>query len=105
MAAALDNPTVDPHGDPIPSKDGRIEKTEGVALSLAELNRPYRLVRVLVQDPERLNYLGGLGLYPNAAITLLKRAPFSGPLLIDVAGDHQALAYEMAELLMVAPEG
>jgi DtxR family transcriptional regulator, Mn-dependent transcriptional regulator len=102
MAAALNDPTVDPHGDPIPSKDGRIDKVEGVPLSIAELNRPYRIVRVLVQDPERLNYLGGLGLYPQAIITLLKRAPFSGPLLIDVAGEHHALAHDMAELVVVA---
>lgn len=104
MAAALDNPTIDPHGDPIPSKDGRISKVEGAPLSIAELNRPYRIVRVRVQDPERLNYLGGLGLYPNAVITLLKRAPFFGPLLIDVAGEHHALAHDMAESLLVTPE-
>ncbi|MCL4857946.1 MAG: metal-dependent transcriptional regulator [Caldilineaceae bacterium] len=104
MAAALNDPTVDPHGDPIPSKDGRIEPVEGAPLSIAELNRPYRVVRVLAQDPERLNYLGGLGLYPNAVITLLKRAPFSGPLLIDVAGEHHALAHDMAESVLIAPE-
>jgi DtxR family Mn-dependent transcriptional regulator len=104
MAAALNNPTVDPHGDPIPSKDGRIEAVEGMPLSIAELNRPYRIVRVLVQDPERLSYLGGLSLYPHTTVTLLKRAPFSGPLLIDVGGEHHALAHDMAELLQVAPE-
>ena len=104
MAAALNDPTVDPHGDPIPSKDGRIEAVEGAPLSIAELNRPYRVVRVLAQDPERLNYLGGLGLYPNAVITLLKRAPFSGPLLIDVAGEHHALAHDMAESVLIARE-
>jgi DtxR family Mn-dependent transcriptional regulator len=105
MAAALNDPTIDPHGDPIPSKDGQISKVEGAPLSIAELNRPYRVVRVLVQDPERLSYLGGLGLYPQAMITLLKRAPFSGPLLIDVAGEHHALAHEMAEQVVVAPAG
>lgn len=104
MAAALNDPTVDPHGDPIPSKDGRIEAVEGAPLSIAELNQPYRVVRVLAQDPERLNYLGGLGLYPNAVITLLKRAPFSGPLLIDVAGEHHALAHDMAESVLIARE-
>lgn len=104
MAAALNNPTIDPHGDPIPSKDGRIAKVEGIPLSIAELNHPYRLARVLIQDPERLTYLSGLGLYRNAQITLLKRAPFSGPLLIDVAGEHHALAHDMAELLVVTAE-
>ncbi|MEZ4682734.1 MAG: FeoA family protein [Caldilineaceae bacterium] len=49
-------------------------------------------------------YLGSLGLYPNATVTLLKRAPFSGPLLIDVNGEHHALAHSMAELLLVTPQ-
>ncbi len=101
IAAALGNPTIDPHGDPIPSKDGHVETIVGVPLSAAELDQPYRLVRVLLQDADRLNYLGSMGLYPNATVTLLKRAPFAGPLLIDVNGDHHALAHDMAELLLV----
>lgn len=103
IADALGNPTVDPHGDPIPSKDGHVETIAGVPLSAAELNQPYRLVRVLLQDPDRLHYLGSMGLYPNATVTLLKRAPFAGPLLIAVNGDHHALAHDMAELLLVTP--
>lgn len=103
IAAALGNPTIDPHGDPIPSKDGHVETITGVPLSAAELNQPYRLVRVLLQDADRLNYLGSLGLYLNATVTLLKRAPFAGPLLIDINGDHHALAHDMAELLLVTP--
>jgi DtxR family Mn-dependent transcriptional regulator len=102
MAAALGNPTVDPHGDPIPSKDGHVEDVGGILLSEGELNTAYRIVRVLVQDSERLIYLGTLGLYPNAMVTVLSRAPFSGPLLIDVAGEHHALAHDMAEYLVVA---
>jgi DtxR family Mn-dependent transcriptional regulator len=101
IAAALGNPTIDPHGDPIPSKDGYVETITGVPLSVAELDQPYRLVRVLLQDADRLNYLGSLGLYLNATVILLKRAPFAGPLLIDVNGDHHALAHDMAELLLV----
>lgn len=103
IADALGNPTIDPHGDPIPSKDGHVETVLGAPLSVADLDRPYRLVRVLLQDADRLHYLGSLGLYPNATVTLLKRAPFAGPLLIDVNGDHHALAHDMAELLLVTP--
>lgn len=102
MSAALGDPTIDPHGDPIPSKDGRIQDVEGILLSEAELNRPYRIVRVLVQDPARLIYLGSLHLYPNTEVTVLRRAPFNGPLLVDAAGEHHALAHEMAEFLVVA---
>lgn len=101
MAAALGNPTVDPHGDPIPSKEGYVHAIPGILLSAAELNRPYRILRVLVQDPERLIYLGTLHLYPNTEVTVLRRAPFNGPLLVEVAGEHHALAHEMAEFLVV----
>lgn len=103
IAVALGNPLVDPHGDPIPTKKGQIEKVAGMPLSSADLDSPYRLVRVLIQDEERLRYLGSLGLYPNVQITLLERAPFDGPLLIDVDGAHHALAHEMAKFLVVSP--
>lgn len=101
IAEALGNPTFDPHGDPIPTKDGRIEQVEGAALSDAELNRPYTIVRVLLQDPERLIYLGALQLYPNATVTVRKRAPFDGPLLIEVDGEHHALAHDLAATIIV----
>ena len=101
MAAALGNPTVDPHGDPIPTKDGHVDDVGGILLSEGELNRAYRIIRVRLQDSDRLVYLGTMGLYPNASVTLLSRAPFMGPLLIEVEGEHHALAYDMAEHLVV----
>ena len=101
IAAALGHPTVDPHGDPIPTKEGHVAAVVGEPLSQAELNQSYRLVRVLHQDQERLSYLGTLGLYPNATIIIRERAPFNGPLLIDVDGQSHALANDMAEHLLV----
>jgi DtxR family Mn-dependent transcriptional regulator len=103
IAAALDDPTIDPHGDPIPTKDGRVGAVTGMPLTTAEVNVAYQLVRVLMQDAERLTYLGSLGLIPGATVILRKRAPFAGPLLVDVAGEHHALAHEMAEVLIVTP--
>ncbi len=101
IALALGNPLVDPHGDPIPSKKGLVEKVGGQPLSTARVHRKYRLVRVLMQDEERLRYLGALGIYPNVSITLLEHAPFDGPLLIDIEGEHHALAHDMAGSLLV----
>jgi len=101
ISLALGNPLVDPHGDPIPTKKGMVESIGGQPLSVARVHRKYRLVRVLMQDEERLRYLGALGLYPNVAISLLERAPFDGPLLVDIDGEHHALAYDMAASLLV----
>jgi DtxR family Mn-dependent transcriptional regulator len=103
ISLALGDPMVDPHGDPIPTKLGQIEDQAGIPLSAAVLHQPYRLVRVLMQDEDRLRYLGTLGLYPNVLVTPLERAPFAGPLLIDVDGAHHALAHDMATLLLVIP--
>ncbi|MBP7961790.1 MAG: metal-dependent transcriptional regulator [Caldilineaceae bacterium] len=105
IAAALGHPTVDPHGDPIPSKDLVIQPTAGVPLSQAPVGVPLCLVRVMTQDAERLCYLGALGLYPNTQVIVDEKAPFDGPLLIAVAGNHHALSVEMAEMLIVQVVG
>ncbi len=101
MAAVLGNPTIDPHGDPIPSKEGHIDKTPGFLLTSAPIGETLRLIRVLTQDPDRLCYLGSLGLYPDTPVILRERAPFNGPLLLEVQGQPHALAFEMAEQLQV----
>lgn len=101
IAAALGDPTIDPHGDPIPSKDGKLESIEGIPLSLARLNQPHTIVRVLLQDSERLIYLGSKGLYPNAQVTIIEHEPFDGPLTIEVDGARHTLAHALAEFIVV----
>ncbi len=103
IANALGHPTIDPHGDPIPTKAGFVATTKGWPLSEVALTQPYRLVRVLTQDQARLTYLGELGLYPNAMLTPLARAPFNGPLLVEIDGVQHPLAHDMAERLIVEP--
>ncbi len=56
----LSHPTVDPHGDPIPDKNGilRADPTnQGVPLSSCEQGTYFELVRVFNQDPDFLRYL------------------------------------------------
>ncbi|MBX3000415.1 MAG: metal-dependent transcriptional regulator [Caldilineaceae bacterium] len=101
IATVLGHPTVDPHGDPIPSKDGQVARQPGVPLSAVGIHQDYILVRVLHQDQERLHYLGSLGLYPGTRISVLERTPFHGPLLVEIEGEKHALAFDMAETLLV----
>ncbi len=103
IAAALGQPTVDPHGDPIPSRDGQVDSRPTIPLSAAQVHVPYRLVRVLAQDAAELAYLGELGLYPGEEVQIQERAPARGPLLIQVDDTPHALAWEMAERLLVLP--
>jgi len=107
--ALLGYPTVDPHGDPIPSKDGRIPPRKGYALTRLQDGQSGIILRVNDQDPEKLRYLGELGLYPDTRIEVVKRAPFGGPLSIRVGEGEQQVEYALGEQLaeqidVTAPE-
>ena len=102
LAVALGHPTHDPHGDPIPSKDGTIEESHHDALSDVESGQSAIIRRVSDRDPEVLRYLSSLGLTPQTHVTILSKAPFGGPLMIDVGGEQHAISRELASLIRVA---
>ena len=80
IAAKLGHPTHDPHGDPIPTRDGKID--EGATDSMADLQAGAAgtFVRVSDSDPEMLRYLAERGIAPGAAFEIVERQPFGGPL-------------------------
>lgn len=89
MAAALGNPVQDPHGAPIPTRDGTVE--EATLRSLAEVapGERLRVRRVEDEEAERLRYLAELGIRPGALVRILDKAPFDGPITVwvdDTAG-------------------
>jgi DtxR family Mn-dependent transcriptional regulator len=102
MARKLGYPAFDPHGDPIPDRNGRLTGAgAGVPLTELEPGCTARLARVLAQDGERLRYLGELGLYPGAEVIVQQRTPFQGPLLVAVNGAPHMLAFNLAAELSV----
>jgi DtxR family Mn-dependent transcriptional regulator len=102
IARKLGYPAFDPHGDPIPDRDGRLANAAaGLPLTELEPGCAARLARVYAQDADRLRYLGELGLYPGAQVAVLERAPFQGPLLVDVDGEQRMLAFDLAVELSV----
>jgi DtxR family transcriptional regulator, Mn-dependent transcriptional regulator len=103
--ALLGYPTVDPHGDPIPSKDGIIAVRKGCTLTQLKDGQAALILRINDQNPEKLCYLGQLGLYPETSVQMLGRTPFSGPIRILVGEKpHQVehmLGVELAEQIIV----
>jgi len=100
--AALGHPTHDPHGDPIPTRDGRIE--EGPTRSLAD-SEPGDLVvltRVSDSDPEMLRYLGERGIEPGTALEVVGREPFGGPLNVRVGERELPLGLGLARAMRVS---
>ena len=103
MARALGEPRQDPHGSAIPEGAGEFEEPSYPPLADLEVGRPAVLRRVRHDDPEALRYLAGLGLVPGAELRVVQRAPFGGPLLLDVAGQARSLGRGLALALEVEP--
>jgi DtxR family Mn-dependent transcriptional regulator len=86
MAQVLGDPTHDPHGDPIPTRDLRMPSF--ATLCLAELRAGQRATvkRVRDTDPDLLRYLGELGFVPETIFEVLEYSPFDDNLKIHVVG-------------------
>ena len=103
MAEAIGEPVVDPHGAPIPSREGLMDETEYV--SLGELSAGYgaRVVRVSDDDPEMLRYLAELAIVPGAEVIVVSRAPYQGPISLRISGHLLAIGPQLASQVMVEP--
>ncbi|RMH69748.1 MAG: metal-dependent transcriptional regulator [Gemmatimonadetes bacterium] len=87
----LGYPRIDPHGDPIPTADGTIEDQHGRLLAHAQPGQSARIVRVSDTNPELLRYLESIGLVPHTEIQIKSRAPFEGPMVVEVDGVEHSL--------------
>lgn len=88
MAKALGDPLHDPHGAPIPTREGVVEEATFRTLADVSPGERLRVRRVQDDDAERLRYLAELGIRPGSLLRVLDRAPFQGPitLWVDDAG-------------------
>ena len=99
---ALGYPNTDPHGAPIPTKEGAIGQRDYQLLSNVKAGQAARIREVNDRSPEMLRYMASLGLKPEVRLVVKERAPFNGPLLIQVVGgDEQALGLEVADHIYV----
>ena len=103
MAALLDDPERDPHGRPIPSKSGRVDRRKYKKLSEMNPGKTAMVASVDDEDPELLGYLAAVGLYPDARVEVLGREPFGGPLRVRVQGIERSLGIEAAPHVRVIP--
>jgi DtxR family Mn-dependent transcriptional regulator len=86
LAQVLGDPTHDPHGDPIPTRD--LKMPTYAILCLADLRSGQRAIvkRVQDKDPELLRYLGQIGVVPEARFEVIEYSPFDGNLKIQLSG-------------------
>ena len=91
MAAALGEPARDPHGAPIPTREGAVDETLHRSLSEVPAGETARIASVRNDDDHMLRYLAELGLRPGVVVIIQERAPFDGPVLMTVDGVRQTV--------------
>lgn len=91
MVAVLGNPRVDPHGQPIPSKDGSMLQRDLCRLSEVEVGFSGCVAEIEDDDAELLRYVGEKGVYPNTQIKVLSRDRFGGGVSLLIDGEEVSL--------------
>ncbi len=97
----LGNPTVCPHGHPIPPLDLSEPPRPGTPLALLDPGSEVVMHGVNDKVPEILVYLSSIGLKPGAEIRLVTKAPLGGPVTIEVGGATHAISLELARTIIV----
>jgi DtxR family Mn-dependent transcriptional regulator len=101
IAAKLGHPTRDPHGDPIPTLDGRIEESPTTALHDLGPGASGVFVRVSDSDPEMLRYLAARGIKPGDDFEVVEKQPFDGPLFARFGDDIHVIGGSLAAAMRV----
>lgn len=106
IAAALNYPKFDPHGDPIPTKEGKMTRVDARPLVSIEAGTQVCVKRILDDsNSELLRYLADLGLVPGAVVQVTEVAPFQGPMTIDVDGRQRVIGQNVAAGILVRVQG
>ncbi len=104
ISALLGDPTSDPHGHPIPTRDLTMPAASARLLWEADEGDRIEVNRVSDDAAEVLRYLAGVGIRPGTTLEVVGRGPVGGPLFVRLAGGEEvhALSKELAEAVWVA---
>lgn len=104
MAAALEYPSHDPHGAPIPTRGGTLEPNSWTTLAQADAGSRIRIRAVQDDDSDRLRYMEARGLLPGVFLIVERRGPFNGPVTVRLdtfPGAIQTVGHELARKILV----
>ncbi len=101
LDAFLEFPTVDPHGDPIPDKEGNITTRKKVKLSTLNAKEESQLLGVKDSSDEFLRYLNKKNIAIGNHIKVLSIEPFDKSMQIKINDNELLITEEVAKNLLV----
>ena len=105
MDTLLGHPTEDPHGDPIPSKMGKVTITPAQPLSSLTVGQQAVVRRVSDDDADLLRYLASLGLVPGASVQIEAIAPYGDVFTLRIEGVANSVGGVLVQRVLVSPIG
>jgi DtxR family transcriptional regulator, Mn-dependent transcriptional regulator len=104
IAAKLGDPTRDPHGDPIPTRELMLPQSESRSLYELEPGEQATFTRVSDADPEMLRFLAERDIVPGTELEVVERQPFDGPIYVRCGDAVHVLGAVLARAMRVGEE-
>jgi DtxR family Mn-dependent transcriptional regulator len=98
---ALGHPTHDPHGDPIPTVEGKISGRSEASLFECEVGDIVKISRVDDDDSDLLLHASGIGLTLNGWLTVKEKKKFDGSMVVRVGDKQQFISRKVASAVFV----
>ncbi len=103
LAEKLGNPAFDPHGRPIPTRDGTMPLFQDQRLVAVEPGDTVEITGIASDEPGLPEYLATLGIEAGLEITVVHKEPFNGPLTIMSLGEEHVVGWEVSKTVVVRP--
>jgi DtxR family Mn-dependent transcriptional regulator len=100
--SALRNPTHDPHGAPIPTPEGSLEKLDGQSVADLRPGQSARVSEIPDREPDLVRHLEKLGLVPDAHVEVLEVAPFDRTVTLRIGRRRQTIGHAVGSRIRVA---
>ena len=99
----LGKPHYDPHGDPIPDKNGKIKNNISVPLPDCIAGKSYTVINLIDTTDAFLQFLGKLNILPGTKLKLLEQHEYDGSFSVEVQKKTVQLSEKSAKNILVQP--
>lgn len=103
LADFLGNPTVCPHGHPIPDADGKVVDQPVTPLNEAGFEVDVEVICINQPELTLCEHLEEKGVFPGTKLTIIDEAPYNGPFTLLLEGQEITLGREISSRVMVNP--
>ncbi|MDR0787217.1 MAG: metal-dependent transcriptional regulator [Gemmatimonadota bacterium] len=101
MATILGDPTTDPHGSPIPTRELEVEERNHQPLSTLVVGQRATVAEVEDEDAAMLRHFAELGLFPGTDVEVTAVGPFGGPIILRASGRENGIGRQAADHVFV----